>query len=174
MASRAFRIRRPSRLLAGLVAGALLLVAAPIAHAVGHWHASGKLHQARYLETMNLLPGGKVLVTGGFSFKILATTVLYDPATGSWSYGAPFDSPRFSHSATTLADGSILIAGGGNLTAGYLDSAERYVPAADTWVPAGRIPGPRDNHTATLLADGRVLVAGGYNGLGPAVRTAAL
>jgi N-acetylneuraminic acid mutarotase len=68
----------------------------------------------------------------------------------------------------------VLIAGGGNLTVGYLVSAERYVPGSNTWVTAGQMSGPRDNHTATLLQDGRVLVVGGYDGLGPAIKTAEL
>ena len=57
------------------------------------------------------------------------------------------------HTATLMADGKVLIAGGG--------SAALYDPNKGTWRATGQMIEDRSYHTATLLPDGRVLVAGG-------------
>ena len=68
-------------------------------------------------------------------------------------------SPRNSHSATLLPDGTVLVAGGVSGGSG-LASAERYDPSSGSWTAAGTMVTPRDRHTATMLRDGTVLMAG--------------
>src|SRR5258707_14818553 len=71
--------------------------------------------------------------------------------------------PRSAHSATVLADGRILVAGGSTGTAAT-NAAEIFDPALNSWTAvAGGMIQARSNHTASLLADGRVLFAGGDN-----------
>ena len=73
----------------------------------------------------------------------------------------PMSNGRQIHTATLLADGRVLVAGGyeaGNIT---LASADLYDPATDTFSATGSLAAARGSHTATLLSDGRVLVAGG-------------
>ena len=61
------------------------------------------------------------------------------------------------HTATVLASGRVLVAGGG-----YSEQAAQvYDPVAGTWTMAGRMGVERIGHVAVLLQDGRVLVIGG-------------
>jgi hypothetical protein len=72
---------------------------------------------------------------------------------------APMQVARSGHTATLLADGTVLVAGGGNFD-GVSATAEIYDPSTNTWTMVGSMAQPRVGHVATRLADGRVLVAG--------------
>jgi N-acetylneuraminic acid mutarotase len=63
--------------------------------------------------------------------------------------------------AVRLADGRVLVAGGG----WYSTRAELYDPATNSWTRTGNMNVGRIAFTGTLLRDGRVLVVGG-NSLG--------
>jgi choice-of-anchor C domain-containing protein len=65
---------------------------------------------------------------------------------------------RGNHTATLLADGRVLVAGGID---GF--SAELFNPATGTWSGTCNLREWHAWHTATRLADGRVLVVGGSN-----------
>jgi hypothetical protein len=75
---------------------------------------------------------------------------------------------RACHSATLLADGRVLIAGGISGKE-VLSTAELYDPTLGTFAATGRMIAGRSSATATLLADGLVLIAGGaFDALGTA------
>src|SRR5262245_3923819 len=85
-------------------------------------------------------------------------------AAGTWSTTGSMSGGRYAHTATVLADGRVLVAGGAG-SSGFLKSAEIYDPALGTWSLTGSMTSVRYFHTATLLPDGRVLVSGGFNGI---------
>lgn len=147
----------------------LLLIALSWASS-GAWFPTAPLNEPRsHFPTATRLADGRVLVTGGAggadSGVPLRSAEIYDPAENTWSLAAPMDSARHFHSATLLANGRVLVAGGNNGIA-FLSSAAIYDPALNTWSSTGDMITPRDSHTATALADGRVLVAGGSGATG--------
>ncbi|MCX6022865.1 MAG: HYR domain-containing protein, partial [Chloroflexi bacterium] len=80
-------------------------------------------------------------------------------AADAWSPTGSLATGRFSHTATLLTDGSVLVAAGFNDFP--LGSAERYNPATGVWSATGNLTTARAWHTATLLSNGKVLVAAG-------------
>ena len=125
-----------------------------------------------YGHTATLLPNGKVLLAGGFVNSIWdyygssysdKGAVLYDSATGVFSGTGSMTVNRGDHTATLLANGKVLIAGGADQdpTGTGLASAELYDPSTGTFTKTGSMAVGRFLHTATQLNDGRVLIVGG-------------
>ena len=115
---------------------------------------------SRAAHTATLLPGGKVLVAGGFTGgSSLASTEIFDPTTQTFTAAANMSAARSGHTATLLSNGKILIAGGYN--GSYLSSAELYDPSTNTFTAVRGMTVARSGHVATLLPNGKVLLAGG-------------
>jgi hypothetical protein len=96
------------------------------------WTATGPMIEARQSSTATLLPNGTVLVTGGDAgsngiVHEIASAELYNPISRTWSASAPMAVARRNHTATLLANGKVLVAGGipDDLAAA---SAELYAP----------------------------------------------
>lgn len=126
--------------------------------------STGDMTSGRANHTATLLANGKVLLSGGennlgTSSSVTASAELYDPATGTFAATGPMAVARTRHTATLLADGRVLLAGGVN--SGVASAAEIYDPATSTSTSTGSLVFARFNHAAALLADGKVLVAGG-------------
>src|SRR5437867_1791339 len=83
-------------------------------------------------------------------------------APGTWAPMADLNQARAEHTATLLANGTVLIAGGRDAADQALASAEIYDPATGGYtLLASPLPAPIWGHTATRLDDGTVLIAGG-------------
>lgn len=83
-----------------------------------------------------------------------------EPATIAWRPASRMKLARVGHTATTLADGNVLVVGGAG-DANAPTTAEIYNSATDSWKWAASPHCPRTGHSAVLMADGRVLVIGG-------------
>ena len=173
----------------------------------GTLSGTGAMNEARALATATVLkcpgvtgcPDGQVLLAGGFVFSMealgsLASAELYnpDPAVRSFSATGALTSARFSATATSLAGGRVLVAGGlqvqtGTQTLVALDSAEIYDPVMGAFTCVGGAGGnppscnssmsaARALHAATALADGTVLLTGGFvvNSSGSAISTSSI
>src|SRR5437762_9934670 len=76
-------------------------------------------------------------------------------APGTWAPIADLNQPRAEHTATLLANGTVLIAGGRDAADQALASAEIYDPATGGFtLLASPLPAPVWGHTATRLDDG--------------------
>ncbi len=135
----------------------------------GRWTVAAAPLNSRDEATATLLPSGKVLLAGGVDYAghntVLASAELYDPHTNRWAATAGMRIARYRQTATTLADGRVLVAGGAQLKGGAdsaLASAEIYDPLSAAWASAASMTEPRVLHTATRLRNGTVLVAGGF------------
>ena len=145
----------------------------------GTWTNTGSLNTAREGHTATLLPNGLVMAAGGLDWayelnNVLASTEVYNPATGTWTNAGSLNTARQNHTATLLPNGLLLAAGGANASGVALASAELYSLASNAWTSAHSMANARIYHTATLLANGLVLATGGLGTSGPALASAEL
>jgi hypothetical protein len=134
----------------------------------GTFALTGSMSTPRDFHTATLLRDGRVLVSGGLSTtdpgSELATAELYDPATGTFTRTAnDMTVARVGHSATLLADGRVLIAGGsrGAVTNVLSNVADLFDPATNRFVQTGNLIDGQSWHEGTLLRSGEVLITGG-------------
>jgi N-acetylneuraminic acid mutarotase len=106
---------------------------------------------------------GTVLLTGGYNNRtreLLDSAELYNPQTGEFSATGVMNTPRVGHTATLLADGRVLIAGGGTFSEVW-QTAEIYDPETGEFTLIESLLSPRYKHAATRLNNGDVLIIGG-------------
>lgn len=135
--------------------------------ATGTWSALPNPDQARVgdIDSITLLADGRALVSRG-----LQAASLYDYVTRAWDSTAPMvQLGSGSGTATLLADGRVLFAGGGLFeNSPFAKRAQLYDPVGDTWTETPEMNHSHVYHTAALLPDGSVLLAGagdgGYSG----------
>jgi hypothetical protein len=132
--------------------------------------ASGEMQRATYGDQyvgphlFQMTDGRSLLVpTGCVCGPAPASTPaqVWDQVSGAKPLEA-LEVRRVAYTATQLADGRILIAGGvPGLIGDALASAEIWDPVAGTVEPTGAMSVARADAAATLLPDGRVLIVGG-------------
>lgn len=137
---------------------------------LGTFSAGPNLPEPRQGHTSTVLQNGKVLLVGNSNGNATIARLLSytPPATFAWADATatpatppPLVNSHWSHAATLLANGNVLITGGfGSNT----KSAELYNPSTNTWTSAGNMAVGRALHTSTLLRNGKALIIGGYDG----------
>lgn len=143
---------------------------------------------ARAGHGATLLADGRVMLTGGFNnvtidltailadpLQILSlftglvgTTEFFDPNTMAFASGPTMLEPRALHTATALANGKVLVAGGLTLipilnVPTVSQTAYTYDPNLGTFTFPSVFNGARLAHSAILQADGSVLLVGGLS-----------
>ncbi|MEO8432974.1 MAG: kelch repeat-containing protein [Acidobacteriota bacterium] len=116
-------------------------------------HTATRLMDDRVLEA-----GGQTIA--GVVTSPLATSEIYDPyGAVSVSANAALVGPRQIHTATSLADDTVLLAGGTASPATVLSTAEVFYPAYFTATPA--FPGLQISNVQLNLGNKRLVLPGG-------------
>jgi WD40 repeat protein len=128
--------------------------------ASGSWTLTGSMPSGRLGHTATLLPDCRVLIVGD-----APTAVTYNYVTGKFSpAGSEGSFQRSYHTATLLANGKVLIAGGEKFGGVALSSASVWDPSTGKFTPtANHMSTPHVQGFAARLPDGRVLVGGGFS-----------
>lgn len=157
------------RLLA--ISGAVLLLSAcafspaSVVLSRGSWTSFQHDEKGRYEVTVIGLQDGRVLLVGGTlrNGKPSPTTEIYDPGRSSWSDASDLPVAVANPTATLLADGRVLVAGGeANAQTGLaVNTSWLFNPTSASWTKAPPMIERRFLSSAVRLVDGRVLVVGG-------------
>jgi N-acetylneuraminic acid mutarotase len=143
---------------------------------------TGSMTAGRNGHTATVLASGEVLVVGGFEVTAISSAERYDPATGRWTVTGSL--PAIGslpagvgvHTATRLASGKVLVAGGcfdySNRGNGPSDrGAFLYDPGTGSWTATASLPWGLSSAVALPLASGDVLMVGGTSNSGGGLRT---
>jgi Domain of unknown function (DUF1929)/Fibronectin type III domain len=104
------------------------------------WRQTAPMNDARVYHTLTMLANGQVLAVGGGTDSnqhVITTgvmpTEIWNPASETWSAGAPIAAARNYHStAVLMPDGRVFVGGGGHpngLNDPGQDSAQFYTPS---------------------------------------------
>ncbi len=174
--SKEIRDRDGSRLAAGVVASFITATPGPTVRPDQLADLGEVLQQPRYLAQAVREPRGAIVLFGGYrsATEVTDTAEVFLPATRSFrQLAARMGSPRAQFTATLLASGKVLIAGGYAAAGGEpLASTELYDPATETFAPGPDLLVARARHAAAELpGSGEVTVTGGVGPGGVALDT---
>jgi hypothetical protein len=156
--------------------------AAALAQSPGAFSPTASMTIPRVWHTATLLTNGKVLIAGGiqtviesfganpgYSELVTATAELYDPSTGAFTPTGSMSIARYSHAATLLADGRVLITGGSIQAPQFgttpTNIAEIYDPATGSFSLTTPMIYSQACQQSVLLNSGSVLVVAGSDAI---------
>ena len=129
----------------------------------GRFEPGPRMTRPRVGHTATRLPGGNVLIAGGWDRRSgdpTASAELYDAADGRFAAVGSMRARRGGATASLLRNGRVLIVGGTDGSRA-LRSAELFDPRTRSFRATGSMAVRRGSHSAASLAGGKVLVAGG-------------
>ncbi|MEQ8768692.1 MAG: kelch repeat-containing protein [Planctomycetota bacterium] len=142
------------------------------------------MSEPRFGHNAVTLNDGRTLVSGGLSFITIIIPIplissdaeVLNVAGSSFSGAGNMGTERVLHAATVLANGNVLVTGGGSgsvLSPTPVASCEIYQVSGNSWSSTGSMAGARAFHQTFRLASGEVFVAGGADGsiTAPTVQT---
>jgi hypothetical protein len=148
--------------------------------ATSSWTTVGSLSTPRAGHSAALLADGRVLVIGGTTnvsdpvaaaTNSLRSTEYFDPSTLTFAAGPNMTRPHAAHSQVVLANGDVLVCGGGSYHTVFgipipdlSNKSQLYVAATNAWATEVNMKAARAYAGSVLLADGRALLAGGIGG----------
>jgi hypothetical protein len=136
--------------------------------ATNEWTMTGPMPAGRQGDTATLLPDCRVLIVGD---NPTATTYNYLKAS-FFQAGSEGSFQRSYQTATLLASGKVLIAGGEEVNETALATASVWDPATGTFTPTvNPMSTPHVQGFAARLSDGRVIVGGGFSNEKPKTPT---
>jgi hypothetical protein len=163
----------------------------------GTFHLVTDITPFHVLGTSTLLPDGRVLIAGdgiygpngepaggAFSYDVLfgapvgngSSSDLFASANSSFTSGPTMTTPRAGQSASLLANGQVLLAGGAGVSGPPDDlgsggkplaSAELYDPVQHKFIATGSMVSSRMGAPSVALYNGKILIAGGYGDRSP-------
>jgi hypothetical protein len=128
----------------------------------GKFTPTGQMSVGRHKHAAVLLASGKVLVVGGSDNRDwhgeYSSAEIYDPAAGAFNATGSMSMSRFKlpYAAALLANGKVLVAGGGSFAEIYDETNGSFSKVDGTLGAAWFFA------SATVLADGKTLITGGY------------
>src|SRR5207249_4988125 len=118
---------------------------------------SGKVTR---VNLAGISPTGKLVSFVLTLAALLTASAIQNAEAGYFTNTGNMGIARSGHTATLLANGKVLLAGGADANDSYTN-AVLYDFATEVWTATGSMTEGRQDHTATLLPNGKVLVAGG-------------
>jgi len=129
--------------------------------AAGQWMADASSRPLQGHHHGAEVLGGKLYLIGGLGGGANGKVQIYDPATNSWSLGAPM--PWAGGSVSTALIQGRIYAAGGIVGTSTVKTAGAYDPVANTWTMLAPMPVGR-NHTAAGTDGRRFFIFGGRSG----------
>lgn len=135
----------------------------------GSFTSTGTMTVPRESHTATVLSSGKVLISGGSdgilgytpTITLYASSETFDPSAGQFTATGMMTAQRDWHTASLLASGKVLVAGGDASGAQTNVTADLFDPSSGNFAVTGNMTEPRYYHAASTLNDGTVLISGG-------------
>ena len=133
--------------------------------ASGRFVSGPSMSWVREAHTATLLKDGRVFLAGGVGLNgdtidTWKVALIFDPDSHRFNNPVAMQEQRANHTATLLADGRVLLAGG-TFNDRELQTTEIFDPETNTTCLGPALSEPRSHHSAVLVGPSQVVIVGG-------------